>query len=290
MVDNRERDRHHERTSGEWYGWKYDLHPVTEFTVRMALAFFILSEVEMLELFYFPELRTYHLVQGCLDHEIPGISKSVGAIPSPKRFRDFDYFALQRDKNLWHRFCEWKTKASRAAKVLQVGLMLRVECGGFNRYHPVIRSPFPNQPVPQDTLAIVARAKRDRVTALDTLLVPNTKHSFNITRVIRAGPKMFSQVFVGTLNGHELCLKLFDERFFPTPQPNEFHVRDEDGDEDSDDDPAFRLWSLNFADDMMRREEGVYLDRLKYMQGSLIPHCYGFHYVCVRIHFYWILC
>lgn len=295
IIDNRERDLRYMETNGESYGWKYGLYPVTELTVRMILAFFVVDEIEMLGLFVFPDFGTHHLLQGCLDHEIPGVSKSIGAMPSPKRFRDFDYFVLQRDKNLWRRFCEWKSKISGTSEVLQAGMTLTVECGGFSRYHPIIRSPYPNQPVPQDTLDIVKRAKRNRNAHIDDLIIKeNVELPFNITRAIRAGPEMFSQVFFGTLDGCELCLKLFDERFFPTPRLNEFHVREdmygnedinedyvEGSDEDPGDDPAFRLWSLNFADDMMRREEGVYLDRLEYLQGSLIPHCYGFHYVCV---------
>ena len=94
--------------------------------------------------------------------------------------------------------------------------------------------------------------------------------SFEITQSVRTGHNYFSQVFFGRLAGTDtrLCLKLFDERLFRLPDPPE----------DSEP-PLRRLSDMNFADDMMRREEAVYT-RLSYLQGSAIPHCYGFHSVC----------
>jgi hypothetical protein len=51
---------------------------------------------------------------------------------------------------------------------------------------------------------------------------------------------------------------------------------------DKDEDPAFCPWKLIIGNDMMRREEGGYNDRLKDLHGSLILHCHGFHYVCIK--------
>jgi hypothetical protein len=81
-------------------------------------------------------------------------------------------------------------------------------------------------------------------------------------------------VFLGHLEGssHQICLKLFDERLFPMPEHPDY------GD-DSAESPEERLLDLNFVDDMMCREEAVYNDRLRHLQGSMIPHCYGFHMV-----------
>lgn len=92
--------------------------------------------------------------------------------------------------------------------------------------------------------------------------------TFTITAMLSGGSKKYSQVFSGRLEGteEEVCLKLLDERYFPVPMYN------------VEDLPMCRLLRLNFcAEDMIRREEGVYEDRLKHLQGTLIPHCYGFH-------------
>ena len=96
--------------------------------------------------------------------------------------------------------------------------------------------------------------------------------SFEIMDVKRSGSNYFSQVFFGKLEGTDtaICVKLFDERLFPCSQQPEYGEGVES---------ELQLLNLNFADDMMRREEGVYCDRLQYLQGSMIPHCYGFHVV-----------
>jgi hypothetical protein len=121
---------------------------------------------------------------------------------------------------------------------------------------------------------IVTRAKRPRHTDIDLLLETSTNTKFTITHVIRTSRNAFSQVFLGHLEGssRQICLKIFDERLFPMPEHPDYN-------HDSPQPPEERLLDLNFADDMMRREEAVYNDRLRHLQGSMIPHCYGFHMV-----------
>lgn len=87
---------------------------------------------------------------------------------------------------------------------------------------------------------------------------------------------MFSHAFFGTLktlDGHELCLKLFGGRFFSTPLPNEFHVRDEDGDEGLHNDPAFRPWSRNFSCAFDRLIELWWLCSLKQVSEETFVTC-----------------
>ncbi|KZW02415.1 hypothetical protein EXIGLDRAFT_456939 [Exidia glandulosa HHB12029] len=98
--------------------------------------------------------------------------------------------------------------------------------------------------------------------------------SFIAEHVIQSGHKKFSQTAFGRLKSGNnvcpwrLCVKLFDERFFPVPTLEEF-----DGEEDED---FEKLRGLHFADQMLRREEAAY-DRLAKFQGTAIPHAYGFH-------------
>jgi len=134
------------------------------------------------------------------------------------------------------------------------------------------RSCYPSHEPPRETLDIVTRTKRPRHTDVDVLLDTNVSTKFMITHIIRTTRNGFSQVFLGHLEGsfHQICLKLFDERLFPMPEHPDYH-------HDSSESPEERLLDLNFADDMMCREEAVYNDRLHHLQGSMIPHCYGFH-------------
>lgn len=131
-------------------------------------------------------------------------------------------------------------------------------------------------PFPRETLEIAARYLRPRDTALDTLLVTNSDLTFEVTKVIRSGPNHWSQVFLGRVANSErvVCLKVFDERFFHMPDtPNygdDYWVP-----------TRSRLLTFNSAVELVQREESVY-DRVRYFQGSLIPHCYGFHEVYLR--------
>lgn len=93
-------------------------------------------------------------------------------------------------------------------------------------------------------------------------------HTFVISSPASVGQDLYSQTFLGQFDGRGplLCLKLFDERFFPAPEET-WNPRTP---------PCKRLLDFNFAIDMMRREEAAY-KRLEYLQGSLLPHCYAFH-------------
>jgi hypothetical protein len=165
--------------------------------------------------------------------------------------------------------------------LLGPGAVLNVKCNIMHvgRYEACSiipwRSPYPNHKPPGETLDIVTRNTRPRHTDVDTLLETNAHTKFTITQIIRISRNAFSQVFLGHLAGssRQICLKLFDERLFPMPEYPDYN----------DDHPDKRLLDLNFADDMMRREEAVYNDRLRHLQGSMIPHCYGFHKVWINV-------
>ncbi|KAG7091960.1 hypothetical protein E1B28_008349 [Marasmius oreades] len=103
--------------------------------------------------------------------------------------------------------------------------------------------------------------------------------SFRIDQIVRAKPNTFSQVFFGRLcrGGNtnssstcetRICLKFFDEVFFPVFDPSEL-----DEYKELECNPYL---NLHAASDMMRREHAVY-QHLQYLQGTLLPHVYGFH-------------
>ena len=156
--------------------------------------------------------------------------------------------------------------------------MLRIQCNRFLHNYCPWRSPFPNPCPPQETLDIVARYPCSRDATIDEVIARasqiNNHLSFEVIDVKCAGPDYFSQVLFGKLEGMDtaICVKLFDECLFPSRQQPEYGEGIES---------ELQLLNLNFADDMMHCEEGVYCDRLQYLQGSMIPHCYGFHMVCL---------
>ena len=154
--------------------------------------------------------------------------------------------------------------------------MLRIQCNRFLHNYRPWRSPFPNPCPPQETLDIVARYPCSRDATIDKVIAwasqINNHLSFEVIDVKCAGPDYFSQVFFGKLEGMDtaICVKLFNKCLFPSRQQPKYGKGIE---------LELQLLNLNFADDMMHCEEGVYCDHLQYLQGSMIPHCYGFHVV-----------
>lgn len=139
--------------------------------------------------------------------------------------------------------------------------------------------------VPEETLhCFEKRAHRPRNREVDKLLqAPSPLLSFTIKRLIRTEEEKYSQVLFGVLGDAdtELCLKLFDERYFPVPllkdswYGNASRLR-----------PETRLEDFNIAEDVIRRELAAYEGcKLKEMQGNMILHCYGAHLVgCLYIY------
>ncbi|KAJ3538426.1 hypothetical protein NM688_g6522 [Phlebia brevispora] len=137
------------------------------------------------------------------------------------------------------------------------GTSITFEPGGFARRHSLLRSPFPLHESPQDTLANIFgnRGRRPRSTAIDNIINTSAAATVKITQAVMGCDEV-------------VCIKLFDERYFPIP--------DEDDVECVMGPPYARLCSLNYSEDLARREESIY-DRLSFFQGALLPHCYGFH-------------
>lgn len=189
---------------------------------------------------------------------------------------DFDKLTLEQEfePQLWDHFCDWKNAASEQAKIhpLAPGDLVNVEVGSFLRHNVLWRSPCPAQPLPVEDLALLTRYSRPKDDLTATILAKDGSNvTFRITQTVRLGWESFSQVVFGyAMDGQggasvELCLKLYDERLFSNP---EFRPELD----------ASPLWNWNVAEDMAKREEAAY-DRLRHLQGSLLPYSFGFHYV-----------
>ena len=199
-------------------------------------------------------------------------------IATKRWFSDFDLYTMQRQPDLWYKFCNWRKHAQDTAlkHPLLPGTMMTFEPNAFSRQHGLLRSPYPMHPIPSDTLASATSRRRTRNTALDRILSAADTSSFIITEVKIAGPDHFSQVFFGRVVGCEelLCVKLFDERYFPIPRVHDPAC--------TSGDPSTRMTCLNYSEDLARREESVY-HRLHDFQGCLLPFSYGFHVVCLAV-------
>jgi hypothetical protein len=275
---------------------------VTE-PVRAIIASFVHHVARRSELCSFDDPAPLVPCRGAINQSVENTAQSARDTSQAERcFRDFDLFTMQRNPIEYNRFYEWKRSLQSTTALLDTGAVLDVKCNIMphdGRYEACSivpwRSPYPNHKPPHETLDTVMRIERPRHTDIDTLLDANSTTKFMITQVIRTSHNGFSQVFLGHLGGssRQICLKLFDERLFPMPQHPVY--REDTVFRQS---PERRLLDLNFADDMMRREEAVYNDRLRHLQGSMIPHCYGFHMVgidavikrCPRANLFTLVC
>ncbi|KAI0792672.1 hypothetical protein C8Q75DRAFT_713489 [Abortiporus biennis] len=202
---------------------------------------------------------------------------------TPLPFRHFDYFTLQRSLPALKDFLAWKEKESSrlCSNPLYVGTTFKVSLDGFSQDQFLLRSSFPHQPLPQETIDAVGRSPRPRNESIDEFLTGNQNLFFKVTKIVRHMTNTFSQSFVGVLcteDGLEsppLFLKLFVEGFFPVKKKDllsELRPKSQWFKEN----PAERLLWLNLADDMLKREQFAY-DRLRAFQGTLLPHQYGIH-------------
>lgn len=217
-----------------------------------------------------PRLRRY---MGASLSQVPSIPAS------PRWFSDFDMYTMQRDWDYWRAFLAWREKIAYEGleERFEVGDTFRLESHGFEKRN-IMFTPSSHRKLPlsQATFDSVNANRRPRDETTDGLLKENDTLSFTVTKVVRVGMEEWSQVVFGRLSGHDkdLCLKILDERQFPFPERHEDQFREASGVPE-----CCRLPSLVFSEDLVNREAAVYR-RLPELQGSLLPHCYGFHLVC----------
>ncbi|KAJ3518818.1 hypothetical protein NM688_g9387 [Phlebia brevispora] len=195
-------------------------------------------------------------------------------VESKRWFSDFDLYTMQRVPELWFKFASWRQRVQEEGlkHLVSSGMSITFESDGFPRRHGLLRSPYPHRPLPQETVdsVLTYRERRPRNTTLDEIICKSRHTALVVQEAMRTGPEHFSQVFSAYVPGCSelVCVKLFDERFFCIPGVRE--------DECISGPARSRLGSLHYSEDLARHEESVYY-RLSYLQGTLLPHCYGFH-------------
>ncbi|EMD33088.1 hypothetical protein CERSUDRAFT_87415 [Gelatoporia subvermispora B] len=212
------------------------------------------------------------LRRGAFPRTVPTVRDLDDAINNRHAFQDWDQYVLQYSREEWELFKEWKSTLAGQARLRPIRTGDILVCSGsreFASLHFTMRSPFP----PLESLSAITRWSRPRSREAERILHTQCDStitdgfSFTVTDVRRSGDNSFSQVFYGTLNESEakLCLKLYDERFFPLDREANSHESP---------------WgSINSADglesviEVAQKEEAAY-DRLCNSQGSLIPHYY----------------
>lgn len=220
-------------------------------------------------------------------------------INSCSRHAQWDYYRMQRVKAYWERFLRWVDErrriADQPANQIMPGYRLSGEKNSFVKENMLMRPvfDFPVDALPEETVARTKRGGSPRDCIADSILgsLASDTFTFQIETRIRAHPDSFSQVFSGHIISNDLgqnhnksgllCLKLFDERYFPV-----HGVRDNSNGSQSEYGLNWTPWTPSrerlegwkTAEDFARREEAAY-NTLKEFQGSIVPHCYGIHHV-----------
>ncbi|KAL4252107.1 hypothetical protein ABKN59_001787 [Abortiporus biennis] len=176
---------------------------------------------------------------------------------SPSSYRDFDIYTLQRSLPNLKKFLRWHEEISSKLQShpLAAGNTLTITRNGFLRDKSFWRSCFPIQPLSDISRQYVLRQPRTRDDFTDRMLSaePDSPLSFRISEV------SFVEGMFPFMKEKYHWLSQYDEESWGYVE-----------------NPSSRLQTLNFADDMIRREEFVY-NRLREYQGTLIPHYYGAH-------------
>ncbi|KAF7297253.1 hypothetical protein MIND_00958400 [Mycena indigotica] len=192
-------------------------------------------------------------------------------------FRDFDRFTLQRSLPYLKQFINWKRQESErlSAPFIGPGTMLAVDVNAFMRDESLWRSPFPKPLIPPSTKEFVGRNLCQRLRDVDEILSGGQNITFEVTEVIRHERDTFSQVFFGVLRAADgrvsapICVKIFLDLLFPVDAALLLHDFETE-------DAMWRLSSLHCPEDLAKLEEAAY-ERLQEHQGTMVPHCYGFH-------------
>jgi hypothetical protein len=204
-------------------------------------------------------------------------------------FSSFDLYSMQRTWELYKQFLKWKTQCREKAlkNPICLGAKLKAAPNAFFKRYLPHRSCYNAIPLPEHTKSIVMRNPRPRNFDVDVALERGSLIRLEIVEIKHAKRTSFSQIFLVRVEGcsETLCLKLYDERFFDIGEIEDddegFGISDRFGQSfRGPGPPSEQLEYLNFAEDLVKREQAVY-SRLDYLQGMLIPHCYGFHLVCL---------
>ncbi|KAJ3543548.1 hypothetical protein NM688_g5842 [Phlebia brevispora] len=231
-----------------------------ELQLRFFLSLCIYMEADAWRLTNLHEERPRVIVRDALNNpQTLDTCTELSHYKDKKWFSDFDLYTMQRVPELWFQFCLWREYVQEEGLKHPIvpGASITFEAGGFVRRQGLLRCPHPRHELPQDTIDSLfgKRSRRPRNAALDVAISSSDSVWLTITQAIVGCDEV-------------VCLKLFDERYFPI-----LEIYD---DECIFGRPETRLCSLNFSEDLARREESVY-DRLMYLQGILLPHCYEFH-------------
>lgn len=247
----------------------------TQYSVRTIMATLITLELVTIRIWpsnHLPWKRPY---QGALQD-----NSAESLVGKPfQRFSDFDIYTLQRSDEDFKVFAKWYRVARRQALSVPIRpgarLVIRTQTPATEQLKSH-RSPYPSFAMPPESKDIVTRHPRTRCHEMDSVLKTRELVELEVVEVKRAEENTYSQVFIVRVDGcsDRFCMKLYDERMFDLADDLDLDVY-------FSTEPPQCLRHVICSDDLAKRELAVY-KRLQRLQGSILPHSYGVHWVSTR--------
>ncbi|KAK7688658.1 hypothetical protein QCA50_008196 [Cerrena zonata] len=188
------------------------------------------------------------------------------------RHSDFDYPLIYQSEEHGNQFLRWKEHMLTVVKshFARSGDVLLGMTNRFAQLNPLLRPYYPAVLPPKSTMETFEKDRRsDPLCQFSLRLSRSSSFTIRILRELTESPDPAQtrpcRTYVCQLLSTDnrslphyaplLCLKLFDDRFYPL---------------------VYYSQSWCTAEDLVRREIAVYT-KLDFMQGSLIPYFYGAH-------------
>jgi hypothetical protein len=199
---------------------------------------------------------------------------------SHRRHSDFDFHTITRDPARGLQFFRWKENIKKNFSPIfaSPGDALLGLTNGFIRHNQGLSPYYPVEKLPLETVDHIQSVQRScpMWPLLDSLWSSNTftlRLLEDMTPSRGGGLCRTYKCDIRSIGGKMedgspvLCLKLFDDRFFPMETPSEEVIKE-------------GLWWARYrtAEHHVRNEDATY-KKLQLAQGSLIPWFYGSHLV-----------
>ncbi|KAK7678313.1 hypothetical protein QCA50_018661 [Cerrena zonata] len=196
---------------------------------------------------------------------------------------DFDYYALTHDRERALQFFRWKAwvKDNCSPVIATSGDVLKGVTYGFSRRNADLQPYYLADEPPLDALDHI-RSNERHIPSEARILLDGFKASStfslelleDLTEAQNSGLCRTFTCRITSIIGQDiggvspiLCVKLFDDRFYPMEAPDEDMMQED-----------FRWWWTRYTNtERQIQNEDMTYKRLALMQGSLIPQYYGSH-------------
>lgn len=215
-----------------------------------------------------------------------------------RRNSDFDVATLIRDRRRASQFLRWHTQTQTRYRKLVARPGDVLSAATNETGHPCFTvemrpvCPFDPSELPADTaqhIESVRRASPLSTAGLAEDLARSEAFTLKVLDIVSAGSQRglctvyrceITEVDGKPATSPVLCLKLFDDRFLPLERPEELEARIDT--QHAETDPRW-FDGLVLAEGYAVNEAAAY-DKLRFVQGSVIPWFYGVHQVRSALH------